>query len=247
MKILNLNNIYIPIQRRFVLLLEVIIAMLLTMILLSVLLSFYVQIGKINAAQEIEQERSFRKLYLSTRLSTILPRVVPVNNADKDFMFFTTMNNDSQTKGGTPALFFTFDNGVKLNPDFSNHVLAKLYLNQKKQLCLGIWPSPSRWTDAAIPPMKREVLFENVEDLSFSFYLPPSKPRAVVLSRRNPVFKETNLMKVESMGEWKSEWQQEYGDLPALLRVTLTMSTHSDDSIILTFPLPSSFEVIVYE
>ncbi|MBA3603376.1 MAG: hypothetical protein H0W50_07000 [Parachlamydiaceae bacterium] len=250
MKTLKPITSIISVCRRYVLLLEVLIAMVLTMVLLSVLLSFYLQINKVNAAQELEQEHSFGKLFLSTRLASIIPRVVPVNNPDKDYIFFSTLNNDSETKPGTPSLFFTFDNGVKLDPDFSNHVLGRLYLSNGK-LSLAIWPSTTRWSETEVPPIKNEVLFDGVEDLSFMFYLPPSRQRKIVLANRKTVFTETNLMKIETMGEWKTEWQQEYGDLPALVRIILAVKSKSKpgtlEPIVLTYPLPNSFEVIVYE
>lgn len=249
-KTMLLKNCYF-LYRRYVLLLEVLIAMLLTMILLSVLLSFYIQINKLNAAQEVEQEHSFKKLFLASRLASIVPKAVPPNHPDKDFLFFSTLGNDNQTKGGTPALFFTFDNGIKLDNPFSNHALGKIYLNQEGQLSLAMWPSPIRWTDAEIPPIKREILFTEVEDLSFDFYLPPSRQRKVVLARGKKVFKETPLMKMETLGEWKTEWQQEYGDLPALVKIKMKIKSHkkpgTTEDLVLTYPLPNSFQVIVYE
>lgn len=244
---------FISVCRRYVLLLEVLIAMVLTMILLSVLLAFYIQINKINAAQEIEQEHTFGKLFLSTRLASILPKIVPANTTEKDFIFFSTYHNDGQTKGGTPSLFFTFDNAVKLDPGFSNHVLGRLYLTPDGQLSLALWPSPIRWNDAEMPPIKNEVLFEGVEDLSFEFYHPPSRQRKIILANHTPTFKDSNLMQIETLGEWKTEWQQEYGDLPALIRIKLTLTAKAkskfgnSEKLFLTYPLPNSYEIIVYE
>ncbi len=212
------------------------------------------QVNKFNSELEKKQEYNFRKLYLSTRLSAVLPRALPHNTPDKDFFFFTTTANDGSTKSGTAALMFSFDNGVKLDPSFANHVLGRLYLDSDSKFCLGIWPSPARWTELTTPPMKKEILFENVENLTFEFYLPPSKNRDIVWKKHTPEIelKNPDLLKLSPVGEWKHEWQQEYEVLPYLIRITLKITpkgnpTEKSDKVTFVYPLPSSPFMIMYE
>lgn len=236
-------------KRRHFMLLEMLIALLLTMFLLSLLMSIYLHISNINTELEKEQDQSFKKLYLSTRLATIIPRTISSRNNEKDFFFFSALASDGLTKSGTQTLTFTFDNGVKLNPDFANHVIGRLYVNTNNQLCLAIWPSPTRVKENTMPPMKHEVLFENVQDLSFEFFLPPKRDRKMILSKNRNVIKETDFLKTESLGEWKKEWLQEYGELPPLVKLILKYKDNKNGLQTTTFlyPLPLSHFIIVYE
>ncbi|MGZ3732859.1 MAG: hypothetical protein ACXU9U_03890, partial [Parachlamydiaceae bacterium] len=159
--------------RRHFMLLEMLIALLLTIFLLSLLMSIYLHISKINTELEKEQDQSFKKLYLSTRLATIIPKTISSRNSDKDFFFFSALANDSLTKSGTQTLTFTFDNGVKLNPDFANHVIGRLYVNTSNQLCLAIWPYPEK-DNLQKNLSDTIVLQDNVNRCSWDFYFPPN-------------------------------------------------------------------------
>lgn len=246
------------VQRLYFLLFEVLIAMSLVMILLSTLMGFYVEINRINIALEKEQEVSFRKLLLSTRLAAILPKAISAPKAsatskaavepNKDFFFFSSLANDSFTKSGTQVLTLAFDNGINLDPAFSNHVLGRLYVNSNDQFCLAMWPSPTRWEELSFPPIKHEVLFEHVENIGFEFYLPPVRDRKTILSNNKAkgTGQENVLLVLGAKGEWKDSWLQEYNELPAMVRITLKL-THVPVSLIFVYPLPQSRYIIVYE
>lgn len=233
--------------KRYFLLLEVLIALALTMILLSTLMAFYLEVNRINIALEKEQESSFQNLLLSTRLAAILPKAISPSHKNGDYFFYTSPG-DSLSKGGSQTLTFGFDNGVNLDPDFSNHVVAKLYLNGSKQLCLAMWPSPHRWNDFEIPPMKQEILYSGVEDLAFEFYIPPYRDRKTILANNKIMGKLKNyeFLKLDPLGEWKTEWQQEYEELPVLVKIQLRLSG-KEAPLTLTYPLPQSRLIIVYE
>lgn len=249
----------INVRRLYFLLFEVLIAMSLIMILLSTLMGFYVEINHINHAMEKQQEISFKKLLLSTRLAAILPRALPApkvstgrsssaNESGSDFFFYSSLANDSFTKGGTQVLTLSFDNGINLDPAFSNRVLGRLYVNANDQFCLAMWPSPARWDDMSFPPIKHEVLFENVEDLRFEFYLPPARERKTILSnntvRGSP--KEDVILVLGAYGEWRENWLQDYNELPSLVKVILKLK-NLNVSLTFVYPLPQSRYIIVYE
>jgi hypothetical protein len=243
--------------RRCFLLFEVLIAMSLVMLLLSTLMGFYIEINRVNAVMEREQEVSFKKLLLSTRLASILPQALAapkaaaikkVTDPGGDFFFYSSLANDPFTKGGTQTLTLSFDNGINLDPAFSYHVLGRLYVNAKDQFCLAMWPSPARWDDASIPPIKHEVLFENVEDLRFEFYVPPARERKMILSNnksKGPI-KEDVLLVLSASGEWRDNWLQDYKELPSLVRVILKLK-NIEIPLTFVYPLPQSRYIIVYE
>lgn len=243
----------------YFLLFEVLIAMSLVVVLLSTLMGFYVEINRVNLVMEKEQAFSFKKLLLSTRLAAILPQTLgspkattaqrmSKNQPGSDFFFYSSLANDPFTKGGTQVLTLLFDNGINLDPEFSYRVLGRLFVNPKDQLCLAMWPSPARWDGINFPPIRHEVLFENVENLHFEFYLPPAKDRKTILSNnpsKGPPAEDPMLV-LSAYGEWRTGWLQDYNELPSLIKIILKLK---DVPVPMQFiyPLPQSRYIIVYE
>lgn len=163
-------------------LLELLIGMGLAVLLLSTLSYFYLQVEMLNTEAERTQKESFELRHVENRLAKILPYTLSERELKKHFFFYT-----SQAEGllRTPSLLFTFYNGVKLSSPFANDVLGRLYLDEeKKQLCLAIWPAPKRWENGIMPPMAKEILLDNVESLSFQFYVAPKKDRSKILEQK---------------------------------------------------------------
>jgi hypothetical protein len=163
-------------------LLELLIGMGLAVMLLSTLSYFYLQVEMLNTEAERTQKESFELRHVENRLAKILPYTLSERELKKHFYFFT-----SQGEGmfKNPSLLFTFYNGVKLSSPFANDVLGRLYLDdEKKQLCLATWPSPKRWENGVTPPMAKEVLLDDVESLSFQFYVAPKRDRSKVVEQK---------------------------------------------------------------
>jgi type II secretory pathway component PulJ len=178
----------IRIQRRLsITLLEVLIAIALVSILTSVCLGYYRQIHLLNHELENLRKESFLEKTLQYRLSKIIPAIT----LSKDDPYFY-LSVDSNQYMESNSLVFVYDRGVDIQPQFSNEVLARLYLNSKKQVCISYWPRPSKWKYDE-PPMITEILKDGVEALSFSFYEPK---------------------------QWLNEWDQEKEKLPAMLKIT---------------------------
>lgn len=237
--------------KRYVVLLEVLIAMALTMGLLSFLFASYSQIEYVDAQIEKENEHSFRKLYLSARLAAILPKAISNSaNDSPDFFFGLTQDGGNPIKSGTPSLIFAFDNGVQLDAEFSKNVLGRLYVDESNRLCLAIWPGITRWQDPPDPPTKHEVLFENVEGIHFEFYVPPLGDRKMIWEKNERKITEGKGITFDIGGGWRSEWQPEYELLPPLIRITLTLTSKmqngENEKVILTYPLPMSPLFILY-
>lgn len=233
------------INRRRITLIEVLIAMALTMMIMTTLAYFYRQIDQINQETEIQQEKLFGQLYLSTRLSDVIPKIVSPSNEKKDFYFFQTNSGNTFMKEGSPNLVFTFDNGVKLDPQFSNHVLGRLFVDKRNRLCLAVWPSPYRWEEFHPPSIKCEVLEENIAELEFEFYIPPKRDLETVWKQAKMNVKIPEGFPQSEAGEWLKEWPASYEQLPAMLKLNMK-STVTGKPFTLTFPLPNSNFFILY-
>lgn len=212
--------------------LEVLISMALTMLAITTLLYFYYQVDEMNRFIEKIEEESFQSRYLEGRLAALLPRAVGENDPSKDFMFMSTEGKSGLTKGGMPTLLFMYDNGIDLNPDFANHVLGRLYLDEKENLTLATWPAPARWRSDQPVPMRKESLFQHVKELRFKFFVPPQKD-------------------VKSLFEnegWIDQWKEEYKQLPALISVEIvTEKNEKEETIRYLFPLANTKNTIRYE
>lgn len=248
-------------------LLETLIALGITMLVLSTLTFFYRQIDAINSQVEKVQKESFAMRYVENRLAAVLPNSVSETDSKKDFFFFTTTSSFTFAKQGSPTLLFTYDNGVKLDKLFSNHVLGRLFLDSENNLCLATWPSPSRWTEGVNPPMKKEVLLEGVKELSFGFFVAPERDWQLSESAKPPDQKAppvqqkdkpptastqgtaqtapTVVVKPTPEGQWLPTWSYEYLQLPAMVRVQVT---RLDETVrFFVFPLPECQRQVVYK
>lgn len=238
-------------------LLETLIALGITMLVLSTLTFYYRQIDAVNTQLEKVQGQGFRMRYVENRLSTILPQAVSENDSKKDFFFFTTSATLAFAKQGSSTLLFTYDNGVKLDKLFASHVLGRLFLSSDDKLCLATWPSPSRWVEGISPPMKKEVLLEGVKELSFAFFVAPerdwklsdapSKPQTTPDSKPTPASDQpaSVVVKPTPEGQWHPTWSYDYQQLPAMVRVQVTLLDGS--SRIFVFPLPKCQRQVVYK
>jgi hypothetical protein len=224
-------------------LIEVIIAMALMMSIITLLLIFYSDIARVTALQEKDEETNFHSLFLATRLAAVLPKAVPFGSAP-DAYFFTSQATE-RIKSGGHSLVFAFDNGPKLNPDIANHVIGRLYINDKTQLCLAIMPSPERWLEFESPKVETEILYENVDKMDLEFYTPPTRDRKRILTNNKHKFVETPNLILDPQGRWRQEWLQEYGDLPALVKITLTLK--EGKPLVLSYMLPNSHLIITYD
>lgn len=234
-------------RRRQITLLELMIAMGLMMIILSTLAYFYMQLEEINRESEIEQKRLFKQLYLSTRLADILPKTQSPKNEKNSAYFYTTTSSDPAILSGTTSLVFTYDNGVKLDPQFSNRVLGRLFLDKEHRLCLAVWPSSERWEEGHAPPMKSEVLLDDVESIDYRFYVPPKKDREKVWKQAGMTVKLPEGFPETLEGGWKKEWSAAWEQLPALIEIVLSMKSENGvKSLVLAYPLPNSLLVVIY-
>lgn len=224
-------------------LIEIIISLGLTALVLTTLTYFFMQMQEINAKAEKTLERVFQIAYLQSRLSNVIPKAIAENTPKKDFIFYTTNESNSEMiKSGTASLVFTYDNGMDLNKSISNNVLGRLFVDNEKKLVLATWPSFVRWKEGTMPPMKKEILSENIDDLNFDFFVAPDVDRSKVVGSQDSVQKK-KIAHPEPPGTWLKGWRAEYYELPAIMRVNVVKE---GKPISFTFPLPNSNKVLFY-
>lgn len=214
-------------------LIEVLIASLLTMIILTGLTFFFAQVMSMNATSEKLQKEQFKLGFLEKRLATILPKVISPTDPSKDFYFFT-----SEALNSGQSLVFTYDNGVQLSKEHSNHLLGRLFLDEGN-LVLASITSPKRWELFPNPTLQREVLLENVTSLQFEFYVPPKKDRSALVSQ-NP------SIDLIADNQWHKSWSPDFKQLPAMIKIHIKKDIQeSQETILFAFPLPKSTMVIL--
>lgn len=226
-------------------------------ILMTALMGFYAQMEYVHAQVDRAREEGFELRYIQARLSHVLPRIIAVHTSPKekektdDFYFFSSQDENERLR--SPNLVFTYDNGVDLDPAFSNRVLGRLFLEQengKKQLSLATWPVPRCWRSTD-PPMKKEVLLENVTDLEFLFFFPrpPGEGMAIKLKGIvSPFDKESKVDPEEDI--WHDQWIMNYQDLPVIVKLRLKRSvqtglTPASEWVEFAFPIPNAKKPLV--
>lgn len=241
-------------SRRFQTLLEMLIAMVLTILILTTLTFFYQQITMTGVEINSIEQENFQLRFIENRLSNILTKAVAKNNKLKDFVFFTATEDYGITKLGSTSLIFTFNNGVKLDKIYSNHVIGRLYLDPKDRLILAYWPTPKWWSNHEAPSPKIEILREGVESLSFEFFIPPDKgetepapSKAQDKKNQNTNDNEEPVLEPEPKGQWRQgSWLLSYQQLPAMVKVIITLSDAKEKQEFI-FPLTNYKKNIVYD
>lgn len=227
-------------------LIEVLIALSLSSIIMTAMFYFYQKAVRLDAEIQKVEERVFSLRLLQSRLMKIVPKAVSAKEAEKDF-YFLTGYQDQISKRGTPYLLFSYDRGVDIEPQFSNIVLGRLYVDKKGRLMLVTVPAPSRWTQGALP-LKREMLLRGVENIYFSFYNPPEKEHAPLKENKPRILRGVILEDPEVKGGFLKEWKNEYGMLPALVKIEIeTKKDDVSERRTLSYILPYSRQAVVYD
>ncbi len=235
-------------KRSFFSLIEVIIATALLSVLMATVMFFYKQIAWMNSEMEKVERTKFVKSYVENRLAAVIPKTTSPTKDKQEFYFFTRNDTEALFKNGSSSLIFTFNNGINLNKPFSNAVLGRLWLDKEGRFILSMWPVPKRWIEEEMPPIKSEILLENVESLSYEFYVPPEKNMDLI-AQVNPD-KEYLKKRNEIPPGWHKEWKNDYNSLPALVKLHLKMSTQNEkesNEVTFIFPLSCSNYFIVYD
>src|SRR5438874_64492 len=94
-------------QKRFMTLIELIIAMGLAMIILSTLTYFYHDVIQLNSKSDTIRNESFNIQYAENRLAYVLPQTLP-EVSGKPFYFFTSSNRNNSFAENSRSLIFMY-------------------------------------------------------------------------------------------------------------------------------------------
>lgn len=228
-------------KRRFVLLLEMVIAMSLAITMLSMLSFFYYEVSLSNQMMDRMQNEQFQKRYFENRLASIFPKAIAPNDASKDFHFFTTQDSGGFSKPGTSNLIFSFDNGVQQDKEMSYHVIGRLFVDSEDNLVLVKWPAKKRWPEQGMPAAHKELLLEDVDSLEFGFYVPVDR-------RKQKTEEKASKVPTEIRGTFSKTWSKEYHELPAIIRLQVGKKNREGKEEIweAAFPIPNTSIPITY-
>lgn len=249
------------VRKRCFSLLEILVSMGLAMGVLAALMGFYGYVTYIGKMGKDLEKKTFDTLFLQFRLTELLPRTVPfyevVSDRNKairkggvkkndlkqtyEFNFFTSQMN------GMPSLTFLFFGESSAVPEFSGKRLGRLFVDENRRFCFAMLPSPAGWSSGEELPVKIEVLAENVENLTFAFFVPLEVDREEMwkdLKIPKKKDDQPNPLAELPPGQWVPEWRNEYLKLPPLVRIEIE---HGKGKEMFTIPLVKSEFIPVYE
>jgi hypothetical protein len=233
-------------------LLETLIAVSLLSVLLVFVFGFFRELSEITRMTEQKQKESFQMRYLESRLGFIFERIVHEDDKARKFFFYTQSGNRGISS--SPSLILTFDNEVRLDPAFSGDVLARIYVDSDKRLCLAIWPlhvpEPYQY-------LQEEVLMDHVINVSYSFYAAPERVHDEKdITPKDPIDPEK---KTPDKDEWHDDWAITYEQMPSIMKMVVKVAKDSHDvkskgresneetvDFSLYFVLPSSKNYVYY-
>lgn len=223
-------------QRAFTLL-EVLLAAFLSAILLGAVTQLYYLLeAHAQMAKKVRKEL-FSEQYLQFRLASLFASAEN-KKIQGQTVFFSSRGGGTKSVGD--SLVFIPDRGVDLYPEFSNQVLARLYLSTDKRLVLAYWPLPERWKGHGVPPFQLEVLAENVDSLHFSFFSPPTENTEKVEIDQ---VREGGSDMPPPSGKWVPFWEKTYNQVPAMVQLTIEQGGKKK---VLGAHIPTAATKIVY-
>lgn len=213
--------------KSYMTLIEVLIAMSLLSVILVVTFGFFQELSVVNQKTDKVLKESFQKRYVESRLSYVFSHILNESKTDEKF-YFLTMTEDEFSN--FPSLVLSFNNQTVYDSKAAAHVLARLFVNKEKKLCLAIWPMPIKKKDQPlIDPrsyIKIECLLDEVNDFKLKLYSPPDLANT----------KETDK---PIRGEWNTHWQLKWKEMPAIVEMELEIGEKRAKQTF-AFVLPSS-------
>lgn len=210
------------VKKRYINLVEVLVASsLLTVLLVALLGIYYNTTLSYSEIQKTHQE-AFNRRYMQNRLTQLFSHIPQTWQEDLDTFIFTSQNTQ-QTIG--ESLIFSYDSQTDSLPMFSGYTIGRLYVNPKHQLCLAVWPGAEwqkRKPDEPFPKIKNEVLLDNVESITFRFYAAPAKAN----EQGNMAIDDGH--NIPRQDSWENPlWKHQYKTFPAIVHLSVTTTMRS--------------------
>lgn len=188
-------------KKRTAILLELLIALSLTAMLLTFLFSFLVESAKIEKKLDKARMAITARGHLQTRLQSVLSSLS--HNSLEAPLYTQTFDKEKQ-----PSLVAFFDNGIDPDPAFSGAVLGRLFLDEKQNLSLAIWPLDKNKAHL----WRNEILMPGIESFEFAFLGRNSAPDQK---------KKEKIEQVNSALAWRSLWAKSESRVPSMIRLSL--------------------------
>ena len=211
-------------KKRTITLVEMLITLALTAVLLTVALGLYAQSTQLQQQAAHLRNRNFEALYLQSRLAKLFSDLVIQRN-QKEYWFYTDDHH----------FYFAFDNGMDKNPLFGDILIGELSIDENGGFSLTTWPDPYR-TQESSAPIRREILLDHVETVSYQFYRPP---RRELLEWQQDMTGETPY------AQWVDTWQLDDNALPAMIKVFVTRKEESTP-LVFSYVIPNPKQNILY-
>lgn len=187
------------IKRRFLTLLELMIALALSASLISSGLFFYRYVATLNNDLLIKEKKAFDERLILLRLAKLFQSVEIQSNKS----LFFTKGESMLTQG--QGLVLRVKNPPFDIPTFADSVIQFLFVDKEKKLTLATW-NFNRLHSKDLPhEMHLEVLMEGVEKIEFQFL----------------VQEEQSSYPELKSGAWIKEWLIGYESLPIAVKITL--------------------------
>ena len=196
-----------------------------TGILLTVLFSFFVESAKLEKKLEKARSEIFARQHLQMRLQSVFSKIDKGADAPLYSKFFADGKKDS--------LVLVFDYGIDPDPAFSGPVLGRIYIDEKKNLSLAVWPLEKGKRHL----WRKEILLPSVQGFEFEF-----------LARKKEGDASKAKEKIKSINgelEWTNRWTKSRQGIPSIIRLVLIQGDQKD-SLQFSFLLPSVFPMITY-
>ena len=178
--------------------------------MLTYLFSFFVESAKLEKRLDTARTEIVSRQLLQTRLQTLFSNL-------KKGSFQTTFYTKQFPNEKNQSLLALFDNGIDPDPAFSGAVLARIYLDESKNLSLALWPAEKGKNH----PWRKEILLSNVSSYTFEF----------LKKEREPLL------------EWATKWKPS-SDIPSIIRLSIVQS--EKEPLRFAFFLPSTEPIPTY-
>ena len=211
-------------RRAYMTLLETLVAVSLLSIVLVFVFGFFRELAELTRMTDQVQKESFQMRYLESRLSYLFERIVNENaGSTRSFFFYT--QPPVRDRWLATSLILTFNNEVRLDPNYSGDVLGRLYVDPDHNLRLAIWPlhieEPHEY-------LQEELLLENVADVNYSFYVAPERIQNNKEIHSGKVIDPEK--KMPEKDKWhENEWAITYEQMPSILKLVVEVADNPKD------------------
>jgi len=217
-------------KKRPITLIEVVIFCFLAAIVLGTVLYFFTQSAIVERKIQNIKEQVYTEQTLELKLHNIFSRLLPssaIENGIQKSSFFTVKEKSKKNI----SLYFFYESGIDLSPDFSGPLFGLLKL-EKDKLILITWPSSFNNETISILTRRQELL-DKVKGIEFEFYT------------KN---ENTNNL------EMKSSWPKENEKMPLMFLLKITKDKENkgekegkEEKISFPFFISSKENVVKYD